>query len=210
MMDTMPLVKSHITVSLDGYCAGPDQSRDAPLGVGGEQLHRWMFPADDGEPHPVDAAVRDEILAGVGAFVMGRNMFGGRSANGQWDLDWQGWWGDDPPYHGPVFVLTHVPREPLEMAGGTTFFFVTDGIEDAVARARQAAGDRDVSVAGGASTVQQALNAGLLDELSVNLSPVLLGAGERLLDGLDGVGFEQVQSRASDLATHVRYRVVRD
>lgn len=210
MMGPMSVVKSHITVSLDGYSSGPGQSRDTPLGAGGEGLHRWMFPPQEGEQHPVDAEVREEILGGIGAFVMGRNMFGGRAPDGSWDPDWQGWWGDEPPYHGPVYVLTHVPREPLKMAGGTTFFFVTDGIEDAVARAREAAGDRDVSVAGGASTVQQALNAGLLDELSVNISPVLLGGGARLLDGVDGIALEQVRSRGSDLATHVRYRVVRD
>lgn len=210
MMRTMPLVKAHITVSLDGYSAGPDQSRDAPLGVGGEALHRWMFPPEGTEPHPVDVAAREEILAGIGAYVMGRNMFGGRAPDGSWDPDWQGWWGPEPPYHGPVHVLTHVPREPLEMEGGTTFHFATDGIEAAVARAREAAGDRDVSIAGGASTVQQALNAGLLDELTLDVSPVLLGGGTRLLDGVTGVRLEQRSSRASDLATHVRYRVLRD
>lgn len=205
---TMSRVTAQLSVSLDGYLAGPNQSLENPIGEGGLRLHRWAF-TDEGRPvqHEVDAAVAAEVMRGLGAFVMGRNMFD--PGRGPWDLSWRGWWGDDPPYHAPVFVLTRHPREPLVMEGGTTFHFVTDGVESAVEQARAAAGDLDVGIAGGASVVRQALRAGVLDELHLHVAPVLLGAGERLLDDVGTPALEQVQVRASPLATHVRYRVVR-
>jgi dihydrofolate reductase len=186
-------------VSLDGFSAGPDQTREDPLGRGGEQIHRWMF-----EEPEANKAVMDEIVT-AGAYIMGRHMFG--SDRGDWDLDWQGWWGADPPYHAPVFVLCHREREPVEMEGGTTFHFVTDGIEAALERAKEAAGDRTVSIAGGASTVQQYLRAGHIDELRLHIAPVLLGAGERLLDGVGDLKLEQLEVTSSALVTHIRYRV---
>jgi dihydrofolate reductase len=146
-------------------------------------------------------------MTGLGAFIMGRKMFGG--GDGPWDLGWRGWWGEDPPYHTPVYVLTHEPREPLEMQGGTTFHFVTDGIESALDQARAAAGEQDVSIAGGASTVQQYLAAGLLDELYLHIVPIVLGAGERLLEGVGDPRLEPVEVVASPAVTHVRYRVLR-
>ena len=198
----MGSVTCQITISLDGFAAGPDQSVDNPLGVGGERLHVWQFADDQPEQ---DARVKRTFFDGVGAYVMGRNMFGG--GPGPWADDWKGWWGDDPPYHAPVFVLTHHPRDPLPMEGGTTFTFVTDGIEGAVEQARAAAGDEDVLVAGGANTVQQCLAAGLLDELHLHVSPVILGAGERLLENVGDPVLEPVEVIASPAVTHVRYRV---
>jgi dihydrofolate reductase len=161
---------------------------------------------DGGEPG-VDADVVEKVLANVGAHIMGRNMFGGGS--GPWDESWRGWWGEDPPFHTPVFVLTSHPREPLRMQGGTTFTFVTDGIAAALAQAREAAGERDVAIAGGASTVRQYLAAGLLDELFLHIVPVLLGAGERLLQDVGDPVLEPVEVIASPAVTHVRYRVER-
>jgi dihydrofolate reductase len=146
-------------------------------------------------------------ITAAGAYVMGRNMFG--PDRREWDLDWKGWWGDEPPYHAPVFVLTHHPREPLEMEGGTTFRFVTDGIESALAQAREAAGGKDVAIAGGARTVNQYLAAGLIDELRLHVVPVILGAGERVLEGVGDTTLEPLQVRATPLVTHLRYRVVR-
>src|ERR687883_1635912 len=180
----------NITMSIDGFVAGPDQSPQHPLGVGGEELHEWLVPlkafreshGEEGGEVNASTPFAEDILGGAGATIMGRNMFGG--GPGPWDESWKGWWGDDPPFHHPVFVLTSHPREPLEMEGGTTFHFVTDGIESALAQARAAAGDRDVSIAGGASTIRQYLAAGLIDELRLHVAPLLLGAGERLLDGL--------------------------
>jgi dihydrofolate reductase len=206
----MGIVYSDLAISLDGFVAGPDQSLDFPIGThaGGQArdlLFDWRFGAAADDRADV-AAIVDSIVE-AGAFVMGRNMFG--PVRGEWDLDWTGWWGDDPPYHGPVFVLTHYPRESLTMEGGTTIQFVTDGIESAVAQARAAAGDRDVSVAGGASTVNQALAAGLLDELRLHISPVTLGAGERLFDGVPPLRLEQLSVRQASTATHLGYRVVR-
>jgi dihydrofolate reductase len=194
------------TMSLDGFTAGPDQSLEHPLGVGAEPLHRWQFGAD--EPgHEADAAWRAGLLAPVGAVVMGRNMFG--PVRGEWpDETWRGWWGEEPPYHAPVFVLTHHARPSLEMTG-TTFHFVTDGFDAAFARAREVAGDADVRIAGGASTVRQALAAGVVDELSLDFVPILLSAGERLFDGVLDPGLVPVEVVASPLATHVRYRVGR-
>jgi dihydrofolate reductase len=203
----MSKVTCQISVSLDGFAAGPEQSLEDPLGVGGEQLHTWHM--GDGERHPVDAAVSERLLEGNGAYVMGRNMFG--PIRGAWEGDWRGWWGEDPPYHAPVFVLTHHPRESVEMQGGTTFHFVTEGFDVALERALAAAGpDRAVSIAGGASTVNQALAAGVVDELHLHIAPVLLGAGERLFEDVwTGPRFEPVEVAASPLATHIRYRVER-
>ncbi|MFG2099402.1 dihydrofolate reductase family protein [Micromonospora echinaurantiaca] len=202
----MSTVTCHISMSLDGYVAGPEQSVQDPLGKGGMRLHDWAFPAD-GERSEVDARVLDEVTRDVGAYVMGRRMFGG--GDGPWDESWRGWWGEDPPFHTPVFVLTHQPRDPLPMAGGTEFRFVTDGIHSALAQARAAAGDREVAIAGGASTVRQYLAAGLLDSLHLHIVPILLGAGERLLVDVGDPRLEQVAVVAGPRVTHVRYRVLR-
>jgi dihydrofolate reductase len=210
-MSAMSHVICQISISLDGYVAGPNQSIDNPIGEGGMRLHEWVFAAWDdkaeGDARSADAKVADTLMQGVGAYIMGRNMFG--PGRGEWDESWQGWWGDDPPYHTPVYVLTNHPREPIEMEGGTTFHFVTDGIESALEQARAAAGDAHVSIAGGASTVRQYLAAGLLDELYLHVAPVTLGVGERLLDDVGGVTFEPVEVVASPAVTHVKYRVVR-
>jgi dihydrofolate reductase len=198
----MPKVMTDMTISLDGFAAGPNQSLDNPFGEGvGDRLHRWMFEAAD------ENAAEIQAITAAGANIMGRNMFG--PGRGDWDLDWKGWWGDEPPYHGPVFVLTHHPREPLTMQGGTTFTFVTDGIESALAQAREAAGDQDVAIAGGAATVRQYLAARLIDELRLHVAPVILGAGERLLDGVGDPTLEPLDVRGTRLVTHLRYRVVR-
>ncbi len=206
--------KVTISMSLDGYVAGPDQSETNPLGIGGEHLHEWLIPlrafraghgAEGGEVN-ASTPVAEGILGNVGAVIMGRNMFGG--APGPWGDDpWRGWWGDDPPYHSPVFVLTHHAREPLEMQGGTTFHFVTDGIESAFEQARAAAGDQDVSVAGGAGAVQQYLAAGLLDEVLVSIAPVILGSGARLFDNLGDPKptLTQVEAIEAPGVTHIRY-----
>ena len=193
-----------MSISLDGYVAGPDQSREHPLGVGGLDLHRWHL---DEPLHEADARARDALLRPRGAYVMGRNMFG--PIRGAWNGDWRGWWGDDPPYHAPVFVLTHHRREPIEMEGGTTFHFVTDGFDAAFAQASDVAGELGVDIAGGASTVRQAFAAGVIDELMLDIVPVLLGAGERLFDGVRDPGLQPLEVIHSPLATHVRYRVAR-
>jgi dihydrofolate reductase len=199
----MSLTTCHMSISLDGFVAGPDQSADDPLGVGGMALHQWHLRADEIGTE-ADVAMTQRLLAPRGAYVMGRNMFG--PIRGEWEGDWRGWWGDDPPYHAPVFVLTHYPREPIEMEGGTTFHFVTTGFEDALEQAR-AAGDGDVDIAGGASAVRQALSAGVVDELALNIVPVLLGQGERIFDGVADPGLEPIEALHSPNATHVRYRV---
>jgi dihydrofolate reductase len=209
-------VRSNISVSLDGYAAGPNQSPDEPLGEGGESLHDWVVALKAWrEPHgreggEVNAStpVVEETQANVGAVLMGRNMFGG--GPGPWgDDEWKGWWGDDPPFHVPVFVLTHHAREPVEMEGGTTFNFVTDGIESALDQAKEAAGSGDVSIGGGANVIQQYLAAGLLDELEIHVVPLLLGGGERLLDNVgDGVELEQVRVVEAPGVAHLKYRVV--
>jgi dihydrofolate reductase len=193
-----------MSVSLDGFVAGPDQSRDNPLGIGGLKLHHWHL---DEPLHEADARARDELLKSRGAFVMGRNMFG--PIRGDWAGEWRGWWGDEPPYHAPVFVLTHYPHDPIEMAGGTTFHFVTQGFAAAFERASAVAGELGVDIAGGASTVRQAFTAGVIDELMLDFVPVLLGSGERLFDGVPDPGLEPVEVIQSPLATHVRYRVHR-
>jgi len=191
-------------MSLDGLVAGAEQSRDDPVGVGGLRLHEWHWRA--GEPgHEADAGPRDELLARRGAYVMGRNMFG--PVRGDWDQEWRGWWGEEPPYHAPVFVLTHFAHDPIEMAGGTTFHFVTEGFDVAIQRAKAAAGDGDVDIAGGASTVRQALAAQAIDELVLDVVPVLLGSGERLFDGVEDPGLEPIDVVHSFHATHIRYRV---
>jgi dihydrofolate reductase len=200
-------------MSLDGYVAGPDQSLEHPLGRGGDRLHEWAFPTEawrrthglDGGARTVDADVVEQVMQGVGAYVMGRRMFGG--GDGPWDSTWRGWWGEDPPFRAPVFVLTHHPRPPVPMGGGTTFTFVTDGIRSALEQARAAAGAGDVAVAGGAATVRQYLAAGLIDELYLHIVPILLGSGERLLEGVGDPTLEPVEVVASPVVTHVRYRV---
>jgi len=202
-------------MSLDGFVAGPYQSLENPIGEGGMRLHQWAFATEiwreqhggRGGERNADADVVDEVTRDVGAYIMGRKMFGG--GDGPWDESWRGWWGEDPPYHTPVFVLTHHPRESLPMQGGTTFMFVTDGIESALEQARAAAGDTHVSIAGGASAVQQYFAAGLLDELYIHIVPVILGAGERLLENVGDPTLEPVNVVASPAVTHVKYRAVR-
>jgi dihydrofolate reductase len=214
----MPKLKVDISMSLDGFVAGPNQTLDEPLGQGGELLHEWMFSAQAwGETHGleggetnVDSEVVEAGRGGVGATVMGRRMFSG--GEGPWEDDPKAdaWWGDDPPFHHPVFVLTHHEREPVEKQGGTTYTFVTDGIESALEQARAAAGDDDVLVAGGAEVVQQYLRAGLLDEIQLHVAPVLLGGGARLFDGpLPDLPHALERTRVIESptgVTHVTYR----
>ncbi|MCW2796915.1 dihydrofolate reductase family protein [Nocardioides sp.] len=202
----MTITTAHLSVSLDGFVAGPHQTIDDPIGRGGMALHQWHFDAD--EPgHEVDARWTAALLRKRGAYVMGRNMFG--PVRGAWSTHaggWRGWWGEEPPYHAPVFVLTHHEHEPIEMAGGTTFHFVTEGLGRALELAREA-GDGDVDIAGGASAVRQALSAGELDELTLDIVPVLLGSGERLFDAGTRAGIELLEGEHSAWATHVRYRI---
>ena len=196
----MTRVTADLGISLDGFAAGPDQSHENPLGVGGEHLlDDWMFGAAD------ENAAEVEAILARSAFVMGRNMFG-PPEGGAWDDAWRGWWGEDPPYHAPVFVLTHHERDDLPMDGGTTFHFVTDGIEAALDRAREAAGDGEVGIMGGATTVRQYLAAGLVDELRLHVVPLVLGSGERLFDDLGGLKLEPVAVRHTPLVTHLTYR----
>jgi dihydrofolate reductase len=196
----MTRLQLHMMMSLDGYTAGPDQSPENPFGIGGMQLTEWLAGADQ--------AFLDARFENAGATVMGRNMFGG--GPGPWGDDpWEGYWGPEPPYHHPVFVLTRHAREPLEMQGGTTFHFVTDGIEAALAQATEAAAGKDVSLGGGAATVQHYLAAGLLDDMTISLVPVFLGRGERLFEALgdDPPKLEQVEAIEAPGVTHIRYRV---
>ncbi|HXS46357.1 MAG TPA: dihydrofolate reductase family protein [Solirubrobacterales bacterium] len=212
----MPRLRFEISVSLDGYVAGPNPSEDEPLGEGGEQLHEWALKlAAWREPHgreggEVNASspLMEEALVRSGAVVMGRGMFGG--GPGPWGEDpWNGWWGDEPPFHVPVFVLTHHDREPLEMKGGTTFNFVTDGIESALSQAKEAAGEKDVSIGGGADVGRQYLSAGLVDELQLNVAPMLLGGGTRLFEDGAGAGLALERELVVETpdVTHLRYRV---
>ena len=197
----MPAVVATMSLSLDGIGAGVTQTEERPFGeVPEDALHRWMFETPDENRPEIDAIVD------AGAFIMGRHMFG--PVRGAWDRDWRGWWGPNPPYHAPVFVLTHYPRESIEMEGGTTFHFVTDGIHAALDRARDAAGDRDVHVAGGVSTTNAYLAAGLVDELALQISPSIIGGGLRLFDGIGPYRLEQISGRTTSLVTHVRYRVL--
>jgi dihydrofolate reductase len=210
----MSKLRFRISMSLDGFVAGPDQSLANPIGVGGMRLHQWVFPLkawramhglEGGEANESNRVV-EESLANIGATIMGRNMFGGQP--GPWDSEkpWNGWWGDNPPFHHPVFVLTHHPREPLELEGGTTFTFVTEGIESALAKARRAALGKDISLAGGAAAARQYLGAGVVDEMEINLVPVLLGSGERLFQGIDELhGLELVRTVAAPNVTHLKF-----
>jgi dihydrofolate reductase len=200
------------SISADGFGAGSGQTLEDPLGKGGEDLHQWIFGTrmframigQDGGSDGVDNQFATRSMQGFGAFIMGRNMFG--PIRGDWPDDaWKGWWGANPPYHAPTFVLTRHPRDPIVMEGGTTFFFVTDGIEAALAQARAAAGALDIKIAGGVSTVRQYLTAGVIDELHLAVSPVVLGQGEALLSGLDlpSMGYSVTESVGSDLALHL-------
>jgi dihydrofolate reductase len=215
----MTKLTADITMSLDGFVAGPNPSLEDPLGEGGEALHEWAFRLKqwreahgmEGGEDDVDGEVVDESLAAAGATIMGRKMFSGGAGPWEADPNANGWWGDDPPFHHPVFVLTSHAREPLAMQGGTTFTFVTDGIESALDQARAVAGEKNVHVAGGADVVQQYLNAGLLDELQIHVAPMLLGSGTRLLDNLDAaaIEFRAKRVRSSPYVTHLKYEVAR-
>jgi len=212
----MTKVRSNIAISLDGYAAGPNQTEEQGLGEGGEQLHEWAFQLrvfneihgrEGGEINESDAVLR-ETFTNVGARVMGRNMFGG--GPGPWDEDdlWNGWWGDEPPFSTPVYVLTHHEREPLEFENGTVFHFVTDGIESALEQAHAAAGEEDIHLPGGAETINEYLVAGEVDELLLHVVPVLLGDGARLFEGVGpDVALEQLQAVEAPGVTHVKYRV---
>lgn len=209
----MTIVRFQITMSLDGYVAGPRQSRTSPLGEGGEALHEWALATKtfraqfgmEGGDTGSDDDVAAETRRNLGATIMGRHMFG--VWDDAWDEQWRGWWGEDPPFHTPVFVLTHHPREPLVMEGGTTFHFVTTGIHDALEQAKRAAGDRDVSLGGGASVAQQYLAAGLIDEMEIHVVPLLLGSGSRLFENTDGrqAGYECVRVVNSPRVAHFKY-----
>ncbi len=212
----MNRLRVSITMSLDGYVAGPDQNEESPLGSGGLDLHEWFFPlkafremhGEEGGDVNASSAVVEQRLANVGATIMGRNMFG--PVRGPWsDESWRGWWGENPPFHHPVFVLTHHPRAPLQMQGGTTFHFVSDGIESALRQAKDAAPGRDVSLPGGAAAVNQYLAAGLVDEIDISIAPLILGTGERLFAGLDRGTLKLKQIRAVDApsVTHIKYEV---
>jgi dihydrofolate reductase len=214
----MSKFRFNVTMSLDGFIAGSNQSVDNPLGVGGMRLHDWAFGLaawrkphglEGGEVNPSTGVV-EEHLANVGATVMGRNMFGGHP--GPWkDEPWNGWWGENPPYHTPVFVLTHHARSPLAMQGGTTFFFVSDGIESALDQAKKAAAGKDIVLGGGANVAQQYLRARLLDEMLISVVPIFLRSGERLFDhlGTADLGLEQIAAIEAPGVTHLRYRVVK-
>ena len=204
----MTFTSAHMSISLDGFVAGPAQSLEAPLGRGGMALHTWHMDAGQGDETGVDAYWNDRLMRPRGAYVMGRNMFG--PVRGPWDThdEWRGWWGDEPPYHAPVFVLTHHEHAPIEMQGGTTFHFVTGGLDEALRQAHEA-GDGDVDIAGGASVVREALTRGLLDELTVDIAPVVLVSGEPLF-GDDVAGrLEPVEVGHSARAVHVRYAISR-
>ena len=212
----MARLRFQISISLDGFAAGPNQSEEHPLGEGGEAMHDWVIAlAAWRRPHgreggEVNAStpVFEEMTDGIGATIMGRNMFGG--GPGPWGEEpWNGWWGDEPPFHTPVFVLTNHEREPLELKGGTTFHFVGDGIESALAQAKEAAGGKDVAIGGGADVLQQYLAAGLVDRFWLNVVPVLLGSGARLFDervAASGVAFEQVRAVEAPGVAHLEYR----
>jgi dihydrofolate reductase len=198
-------VTCDLTISLDGYATGHNQTEERPFGDDGgdgwgDRLHAWY--AEGPDEHPAEFA----RMTTAKAFIMGRNMFG--PVRGDWDRQWNGWWGDNPPYHAPVFVLTHHPRDPQPMDGGTTFHFVTDGIDAAMKLAREAAGDGDISIHGGPTTVNSYLAAGMIDELRLHIVPLMLGAGVRLFDGVPPLNLEQAESRATTSVTHLTYRVL--
>ncbi len=198
----MGKVFSDLGVSADGFAAGLNQREEAPFGDMDESwLHGWMFDTPDENREEIDA------ILDSGATIMGRNMFG--PVRGEWDREWRGWWGPNPPYHGPVFVLTHYAHEPIEMEGGTTFNFVTEGIHSAMEQARAAAGDGNISIAGGATTVNQYLTAGLIDELRLHVTPFVLGAGVRVFDGVPPMAMERISVRETSLVTHMNYAPVR-
>ena len=215
----MSKFRFEITMSLDGYIAGPNQSLEQPLGEGGEQLHEWVIRSQawrerhglEGGETGLDSDVMREASANIGATIMGRNMFGGGPGPWNTTAPWTGWWGDDPPFHTPVFVLTHYAREPLVMQGATTFFFVTDGIESALEQAMRAAGDKDMALGGGADVAQQYLAAGLIDEMKLHVVPMFLGGGARLFDNLGDSPphFEPVGAIQGQGVTHLTYRAVR-
>jgi dihydrofolate reductase len=199
----MGIVKADLAVSLDGYSAGHDQTLEHPFGLTtGERLNTWMagWMFEHGDAHRAEV----DAIVGAGAYIMGRNMFS--AGRGDWDLDWKGWWGDNPPYHGPVFVLTHHARDPIPMEGGTTFHFVTDGIESALKQAREAAGDGDISITGGATTLNEYLAAGHVDELRLHVAPFTLGSGTRVFDGVPPIEFASTSVRHTPEVTHVTLR----
>ncbi len=210
-------LRFQISVSLDGFSAGPDQSEDNPLGVGGENLHEWVVKLEAWrKPHGLaggevnaSTSVMEDVQSNVGATIMGRNMFGG--GPGPWNKDhpWKGWWGNNPPFHTPVYVMTHYPRAPLEMEGGTTFFFVTDGIESALEQAKQTAEGKDVLLGGGANVIQQYLAAGLVDEFDLHIVPIVFGKGVRLFENVGELKLEQVRAIDAPGVTHIKYRVLR-
>jgi len=213
-LTTVPRLRFRISISLDGYSSGPEQSVENPLGLGGEELHNWVFGLKAWRaPHGLKGGVVNQstpvmkdLLTNIGATIMGRNMFGGHP--GGWDPNkpWNGWWGKNPPFHHPVFVLTHHARPPLIMEGGTTFTFVTAGIESAYEQAMRAAEGKDVALAGGATVAREFLNAGLVDEMVLHISPVLLGGGERLFEGVtDLYGLRPVQTVAAPDVTHLKF-----
>src|SRR5262245_47867512 len=202
----MGKVTCTLSISVDGYSAGLNQTEERPFGDDGgdgwgDKLHGWMF------ENPETTQAEFDRNTAAKAFIMGRNMFG--PVRGEWDRDWKGWWGDNPPYHAPVYVLTHYPRDPQPMDGDTTFHFVTDGIESAFRQAREAAEDGDISIHGGATTINQYLTAGLIDELRLHIVPFTLGAGTRLFDGVPPLSLQQIESRTTNSVTHVTYRVLR-
>jgi dihydrofolate reductase len=209
--DTSKVKVSCFSISLDGYGAGPSQNLENPLGVRGTELHTWLYPTKmfmkmigkEGGTEGIDNDLADKSFENIGAWIMGRNMFG--PIRGNWpDNEWKGWWGEEPPYHVPVFVLTHHERKPVEMKGGTVFHFVTDGIESALKKAKAAAAGKDIRIGGGASTVRQFLQAGYIDEIHVAVSPTFLGSGESLFSGIDvsNLGFNHIQRVIGEKATH--------
>jgi dihydrofolate reductase len=201
----MGKVTCGIAMSLDGFVAGPNQTLENPFGdIPKNLLHHWMFDEDDGNKRKAEMV---NYLVDAGAYIMGTNMFVPKDKRD--DPEWRGWWGDNPPYHGPVFVLSKEPRESIPMEGGTTFHFVTDGIESALGQAKEAAGDRKISIAGGANTVNQYLAAGLIDELWLHIAPVTIGSGARLFEGVPNLKLEPVEVSGTKLATHIRYKVLK-
>jgi len=213
----MTKVFADISVSLDGFVAGPNPTLEEPLGRGGEELHEWALKlaawrkrhGREGGETNLDSTVMEEAIANTGAVIMGRRMFSGGEGPWENDPNPDAWWGDNPPFHAPVFVLTHHAREKVTKEGGTTFTFVTDGIESAVTQAKAAAGDKDISVAGGADVIQQCINAGLLDELQIHVAPVLLHSGVRLLENLSDIKLEKIRVIDTPAVTHLKFRIVK-